>query len=184
MKKAPEKPSKSIPPFGLIAIGFVTLAIAVFSFLHGRDSSTQPKTAAPIVSTPPAPEPAPVPASPASSASTQVNEHFEMPPYHENIAAVTLPPVKDPATVSPAASAAYLVVEKNPELIAQLPCFCYCNRFGHTSLHDCFVTDHAQTCDICMKEALQADQLQKQGLSSLEIRNVIIAEFRPGPHSH
>ena len=50
-----------------------------------------------------------------------------------------------------------------PQLIAQLPCYCYCDRgFGHKSLHSCFVDDHAAQCAVCVDEALLAYNLQKR----------------------
>jgi hypothetical protein len=65
-----------------------------------------------------------------------------------------------------------------PQTIAQLPCYCHCDEgFGHKSLQSCFVDDHAAHCDICVKEALAAYKLQKQGLTAPQIRERIIAEY-------
>jgi Protein of unknown function with PCYCGC motif len=103
-----------------------------------------------------------------------------MPAFWENPdAAGVLPPTLDPAMVSPEAKAAYLIAQQNPKLLAQMPCFCYCDRFGHKSLHDCYVGTHAEHCDVCLEEALEADQLQKQGMSPEEIRSLIIAKHHP-----
>jgi hypothetical protein len=85
--------------------------------------------------------------------------------------------------VTPYAQAGYVVAKKEPELLAQLPCFCYCDRFGHKSLHDCFVTEHAESCDVCLKEAIEAEQMKGQGMSAEEIRSVIIAKYHPRQHS-
>jgi hypothetical protein len=66
-----------------------------------------------------------------------------------------------------------------PVTIAQMPCYCHCDRgFGHKSLHSCFEDDHATHCATCVDEALVAYRLQKeQKLSPAQIRERIIAEF-------
>src|SRR3972149_2053870 len=81
---------------------------------------------------------------------------YQIPPYFESTEGMILEATLNPATVPPAAPSAYVVAQNRPKLLAQLPCFCYCDRFGHRSLHDCFVTSHAVTCDVCLKEALEA----------------------------
>lgn len=104
---------------------------------------------------------------------------FRMPPYFDNPKAAALAPTMDPQTVEPAARQAYGVAQQKPELLAQMPCFCYCDRFGHTSLQDCFVTDHAVHCDVCLKEALAADEMDRQGMTGSEIRTVIVSKYAP-----
>ena len=69
---------------------------------------------------------------------------------------------------------AYRVAREIPEILAQQPCYCYCERKGHRGLLDCFKTDHAASCSICIKEALLAGQLNRQGKSAQEIRRAII----------
>ena len=66
-----------------------------------------------------------------------------------------------------------------PQTIAQLPCYCHCDRgFGHKSLHSCYVDGHASSCAVCVEEVLTAYRLQKQeGLSPAQIRERIIAEY-------
>ncbi len=172
MKKEEQKPSSNISPLAIIGFGAVLIAIVTFAVIGGKEKP-QPQPEAPKPVTRVAPEPVPA----ASTENKSVD--FKMPPFYANLDNVTLPPVKDPSTVGPAAKASYVVAQNDPKLIAQLPCFCYCERWGHTSLHDCFVTEHAETCDICMKEALHADQLSKQGMSPQEIRETIVAQFRP-----
>src|SRR5215472_19113546 len=51
---------------------------------------------------------------------------------------------------------AYEIAKAMPEVLAQQPCYCYCKRKGHHSLLDCFVSDHASDCDICVREAIFA----------------------------
>jgi len=73
---------------------------------------------------------------------------------------------------------AYRAVKAIPQTIAQMPCYCHCDRgFGHKSLHSCFEDDHAAHCAVCVDEALVAYRLQQQGLSAPQIREQIIAQF-------
>ena len=85
-----------------------------------------------------------------------------------------------PATLAPASfkqtevREAYQTAKEIPEVLAQQPCYCYCQRKGHRSLLDCFKTDHAASCNICVKEALLAGQMQRQQKSTQQIRTAII----------
>jgi hypothetical protein len=176
MKKEEKKSTASVSPLAIIAFGLVVIAIVTVALLVGNEKpQTLPEAPKPVTS---------IPQKETPVASTETKSaDFKMPPFHTNLENVTLPAIKDPSTVHPAAKASYVVAQNDPQLIAQLPCFCYCERFGHTSLHDCFVSDHAETCDICMKEAIQADQLAKQGMSPEEVRDTIVAQFHPRNHT-
>lgn len=85
-----------------------------------------------------------------------------------------------PATLDPAGfkrtdvREAYQVAKEIPGVLAQHPCYCYCQRQGHRGLLDCFRTEHAASCNICIKEALLAGRLRREGKSAEEIRNAII----------
>ena len=85
-----------------------------------------------------------------------------------------------PATVDPAkfknasVRAPYQVARENPEVLAQQSCYCHCQRIGHRGLLDCFRTEHAATCNICIKEALLAGQMHREGKTAEEIRAAII----------
>ncbi len=84
-----------------------------------------------------------------------------------------------PATLEPASfkqtevREAYQTAKEIPEVLAQQPCYCYCQRKGHRSLLDCFKTDHAASCNICVREALLAAQMHRQQNSAQEIRRAI-----------
>ena len=99
-----------------------------------------------------------------------------VPPYFESEAAAQPYPV----TLSPQSfreslvARAYQVARAIPGTLAQQPCYCYCYRFGHHSLLDCFASNHGAACDVCVKEALLAGQLQKQGKSTADIREAVI----------
>ena len=93
----------------------------------------------------------------------------------------------DPALLSPTLSPelftgneklAYKAAREIPETLAQLPCYCHCDRSqNHRSLHSCFESEHGENCGICINEALMAYNLQKQGVAVSEIRKRIIAAY-------
>lgn len=119
-------------------------------------SQAQPPTTAPPVRT-----------------DARVPAHYDVAP-----ASTDLGPVLDPAQFTGKAREAYEAVKAAPVTIAQMPCYCHCDRgMGHKSLHSCFEDDHAAHCAVCVDEALMAYRLQKEGLSASEIRERIIARF-------
>ncbi|MGH9520962.1 MAG: CYCXC family (seleno)protein [Terriglobales bacterium] len=69
----------------------------------------------------------------------------------------------------------YEIAAKIPGVLNQMPCYCYCERMGHKSLHSCFEGDHAAHCDVCMKEAVYAYQQTKLKKTPAQIRAGIIA---------
>ena len=97
-------------------------------------------------------------------------------PVHYNRAGDAMP---FPATLEPASfkgadvREAYQTAKEMPQVLVQQPCYCYCQRKGHRSLLDCFKTDHAASCNICVKEALLAGQMHRQQKSAEEIRRAI-----------
>ena len=73
---------------------------------------------------------------------------------------------------------AYTFAGKNPALLAQLRCYCGCDKaFGHQSLLDCYRGPHGATCEICTQEALLAKALSEQGSPVDQIRNAIRRNF-------
>jgi hypothetical protein len=85
-----------------------------------------------------------------------------------------------PATLDPApfkradVRQAYQVAKEIPGVLAEQPCYCYCQRQGHRGLLDCFRTEHASNCTMCIKEALLAGKMHREGKSTGEIRAAII----------
>ncbi len=69
---------------------------------------------------------------------------------------------------------AYSVAKEIPEVLAQQPCYCYCQRMGHRSLLDCFTSLHSTSCDICINEARLTGRLHRQGKTAEEIRAAIV----------
>ena len=100
-----------------------------------------------------------------------------VPPFHTATeAAQSLPPTLVPSSFKqqPEVERAYQAAKEIPEVLAQMPCYCHCDRIGHRSLHQCYTTDHAASCQICITEALLAEKLHRAGRSIEEIRKAII----------
>ena len=65
---------------------------------------------------------------------------------------------------------AYELAAKIPNVLNQMPCYCYCERIGHRSLHTCFESTHGAHCGICMKEVFYAYEQTKLKKTPAEIR--------------
>ena len=70
---------------------------------------------------------------------------------------------------------AYALAAKIPAVIYQQPCYCYCDRMGHNSLHSCFENAHGARCDICLKELYYSYAERNKGKTAAQIRKAIIA---------
>ena len=149
----------------LVVIGVVVVALAAFALTRRRErpGHTEDATHSAAHSS-----------SPLSvEANTVVPAHYETAPPASSLA-----PTLAPEKFTGKTQEAYRVVREVPQLIAQLPCYCYCDRgFGHKSLHSCYVDDHAAHCAVCVDEVLIAYDLQKRGLSAQQIREKIIAQY-------
>jgi Protein of unknown function with PCYCGC motif len=53
-----------------------------------------------------------------------------------------LPKTLDPSLFRGDAKAAYTVAKEIPNILAQMPCFCDCEPYGHENLLDCFIDNH------------------------------------------
>lgn len=70
----------------------------------------------------------------------------------------------------------YRMAAEIPEVLDGIYCYCDCHmNMQHRSLVDCFRSDHAGKCDVCLNEAKIACQMHKEGKSLDEIRKVIHA---------
>lgn len=149
----------------LVIIGVVVVGLAAFAItrLQKRPAQTESAHSAEHQS------------APAPSDAKSIPAHYETEPPRIALAA-TLEPEKFNGKTRDA----YRIAREAPQLIAQLPCYCYCDRgFGHKSLHSCYVDDHAAHCAVCVDEVLLAHNLQKRGLSPQQIREQIIAQYEP-----
>ncbi|HKY43876.1 MAG TPA: CYCXC family (seleno)protein [Pyrinomonadaceae bacterium] len=89
-----------------------------------------------------------------------------------------LPPTLSPELFTGNEKLAYKAAREIPQTLAQLPCYCHCDRSqNHKSLHSCFESEHGENCGICINEALMVYNLQRQGVTVSEIRKRIIAAY-------
>ncbi|HXD34427.1 MAG TPA: CYCXC family (seleno)protein [Pyrinomonadaceae bacterium] len=111
---------------------------------------------------------------PVSQTAPPVPAHYDPAPSLSSLGP-TLPPER---FVGPTQQA-YMAAREIPQTLAQLPCYCHCDRgMGHKSLHSCFEDEHASHCAVCVEEALLAYRLQKeQKLPADQIRQKIIEKY-------
>lgn len=93
--------------------------------------------------------------------------------------AASLGPTLDPAMFTGSAQTAYKIAKEIPETLAEVPCYCHCDRgFGHKSLHSCFKDDHGANCSTCINEAIAAYKMKKETkMSGREIRDAIVKQY-------
>ena len=117
--------------------------------------------------------------TPQSELPTLASNLSALVPAHYESAPDSLPPTLAPERFPGKTRQAYQAAKDIPQTLAQLPCYCHCDRgMGHKSLHSCFEDDHAAHCATCVDEALMAYRLQKeQHFSAKQIRERIIAAY-------
>ena len=69
---------------------------------------------------------------------------------------------------------AYELAAKIPTVLHQQPCYCYCDRMGHNSLHSCFENTHGAQCATCLKELYYSYRQKQKGKTAAQIRAGII----------
>lgn len=151
----------------VILIGTIVVLLVVAAIVLSSGTSNQSATDSHTASHPPVERPT------ASTKAKDVPAHFEKAPDRSSLGP-TLPPEKFTGLTRDA----YRAVREIPVTIAQMPCYCHCDRgMGHKSLYSCYEDEHASHCAVCVNEALMALRLQKEGKTAPEIRERIIAEF-------
>lgn len=152
----------------LLAVLLVT-GLALAAFIVTRQNQTLTHSGRPSSVKDPIATPQPR----SSAAAKLVPAHYETAPSLDSLG-TTLAPEQFKGK----AREAYQAVKMIPQIMAQMPCYCHCDRsIGHKSLHSCFEDGHATSCATCIDEALLAYKLQKSGLTAQQIRERIIAEF-------
>ena len=158
-----------------VIIGLVLLiAITLITVLWLRTGkSSQGDSVAATSNSPSGEKQQPI-AAPNHAAMTRVPAYYKAAP-NPNM----LPPTLSPELFTGNKRLAYLAAKEIPQTLAQLPCYCHCDKgYGHKSLHSCFESEHGENCGICMGEALMAYNLEKRAkLSAAEIRQQIIAAY-------
>jgi len=71
-------------------------------------------------------------------------------------------------------SRAYELAARIPVVLHQQPCYCYCDRIGHNSLHSCFEGTHGAECATCLKELYYSYAEHKKGKTARQIRAGIV----------
>lgn len=91
-------------------------------------------------------------------------------------------PVAEAGPVQPAARYAanpdiaetYRMAAAIPQVLDGLYCYCDCSKnLDHYSLLECYQSDHAAGCDVCLGEAAMAYRMTQQGQSLAAIRKAI-----------
>lgn len=100
------------------------------------------------------------------------------PAYHARAPRGPLPPTLPPSEFSdPRVQTAYAMAAKIRRVLYEQPCYCRCDKgFGHRSLLDCYVGDHASVCETCLMEGIFAYNQTKAGKTPGQIR----AEIKRG----
>jgi|SRR5208282_2870281 len=76
---------------------------------------------------------------------------------------------------------AYEVAERDPALLAQLHCYCGCDKTdGHKNLLDCYRDTHGSRCAICVGEARDAESMASRGIPVEQIRDALRARYAHG----
>ena len=102
-----------------------------------------------------------------------------VPAYQSPDSLSNLLPTLAPEAFDGQARAAYTIAREIPKTLAQLPCYCHCDKsIKHKSLQSCFTDDHGANCGICMNEAMEAYRMEKQlKMTPAQIREKIIVDF-------
>jgi len=119
-------------------------------------------------------------------ASAPASRELTLAPMEQMSMAVQQAPV--------AVQQAYRFAAANPEVVKHIPCYCGCNKLGHKSNYDCYISgqaatgqfsysSHALGCTICVDITQEAMRLMRQGQSPAQIRDAIdtsFAHYGPG----
>lgn len=76
---------------------------------------------------------------------------------------------------------AYGVANDHPELLEGLPCYCPCELYGHGGVIDCYRSQHAAMCSVCMDIAVMAGQMyetQGAGADVATIQAAVKNQYR------
>jgi len=114
----------------------------------------------------------------ASSGSSQEAGAADnsIPAYHAQAPKGELPETLNPENFTdPLVKNAYAAAAKIRKTLYQQPCYCHCDRSkGHTSLLDCFASEHGSGCGTCIYEDLYAYEQVHKDKTAAQIREGII----------
>lgn len=93
-------------------------------------------------------------------------------------ASLLIKSVLDPEKYFGKAKLGYMAARLCPEICEKLFCYCGCDVTDeHSTLLDCFTSDHGVDCYICQEEALIALKMKREGKSLAEIQKVIDLQY-------
>ena len=73
---------------------------------------------------------------------------------------------------------AYEAAKQYATVLESIYCYCRCKEnIGHRALVECFETDHASHCDVCMNEAMITARMTAEGKTPKEIQKAIDAFY-------
>lgn len=109
---------------------------------------------------------------------SKIGEGTNTAPVSDNYVPKLSPKVADKlpsyAYTNPMTLKAYKYATEHPEVLEQLACYCGCGgHSGHRFLRDCFINDdgtyndHASFCDVCVGEAIMAQDFLPDGIPAV-----------------
>jgi len=115
----------------------------------------------------------------AAQAPATQNSAVQAPATQAAADAAGVNKVLDPAGFSdPRVRTAYEAAKQYAQVLEELYCYCRCKEnIGHRALVECFETDHASHCDVCMNEAVIAAKMTRDGKTPKEIQKAIDALY-------
>ena len=190
---APRKSSNSLL-IGAVLAAVVGVGVLAFWRTGPAPAESAAGSAATTQAAAQSPQPsAEVVARAAAMARLGPHKQANLPP----IPFAAYPPPRSPEVVT----AAYKFAAEHPEILSYVPCFCGCERSGHTGNTDCFVRqraangdvvawdEHGIECAVCIDVANRSRQMFESGASVRDIRAAIDKEFggarpssMPTPH--
>lgn len=122
----------------LLVLGITVLAALIAANWPRRPTETA--TGPPATVAPSAGSAAPAEATQAEAAPSAER----IPHFHARLEdALPLPKILPASQFRiPVVARAYRIAAQIPEVLAQQPCYCWCDKIGHGSLVDCFATEH------------------------------------------
>jgi len=118
-----------------------------------------------------------VPMTATSGASQEAGgQDNSVPAYHAKAPKGELPETLNAENFTdPLVKNAYAVAAKIRKTLYQQPCYCHCDRSkGHTSLLDCFASEHGSGCGTCIYEDLYVYEQVHKDKTAAQIREGII----------
>lgn len=184
---APEPARKAVSP--LVWVGLIVGVIGVGGFALWRSTSSAAPGTTPAVSSSSNATDTPKPAELDPKVIAKAEAAAKLGPRKQ----ATLPPIPFQSFAPPrpyeVVTAAYQFAAEHPEVLSYVPCFCGCERAGHTGNSDCFVKsrapngdvidwdEHGVECTVCIDVANRSRQMFESGASVRDIRAGIDKEF-------